>query len=449
MAWFPRFFRKRAKGRIAWGTRLKKRLLLNVGFVLIMLGLMTFAVYQCVQHMTVGLDTLRTQEITEQTYVDLRLFVFRDEAVLPAEGDVVAYHVADGEKVGVGKTLATAYTCAEGQDPEMIQTHLSDLARRMAAMNPSVGQGSPTGGDELKKAVDQTYLAFLQATREGDLEAARLLSQRMEDYLNAYDTLMGGGQASDALQNLEGTASALTQTMTAAGDLTTSIGGYFYYDIDGYESLFDVDEVMTMTPEAFLTLTQASAQTPDGAVAGKMVYTATWYAAAYVSLADVSVFQEEVGRTFDMLTSDGAQTRLPMTLVRMEPAADGALLVFKSQAMPNDFAFRRSFSVSTHTASVSGYRVPDEALVTLSCQGQELMGVYVLEGNVVEFRKIMCEADYDGYVVAKTHGDVQRLLESLEEEQREAMLADGYAYLNLNDRIITGGTGLYEGKIVG
>lgn len=450
MAFFsPSSLKKNVKSKLSFRKRPKKHFLLNVGFVLLMLGLMTFAVYQCVQHMTVGLDTLRTQEITEQSYVDLQLFVFRDERILPAGGDVVAYHVTDGEKVGVGKTLATAYTCPEGQDPVTVQVQLTSLARRMAAMQSPVGQDSPTQGDELKGAVNRDYLAFLSATQRGDLEEAAALAQRMEDYLNAYQTLMDGGHASETLKTLEGIKNSLVQTMTATSALKTDKGGYFYYDIDGYEVLFDADDVMTMTPEEFLTLTQASAQTTDVPVAGKMVYTATWYAAAYVSLADVSAFQERVGDDFEMVTSDGTGTKLPMTLVRMEPATDGALLVFKSQAMPSGFDFSRSFSVSLLTSSVGGYRVPEEALVTLNTKQGEVTGVYVLEGNVVEFRKIMRKASYDGYVVAVTYADVQGIMESLDEEQREQMTADGYAYLNLNDRIITRGTGLYEGKIVG
>lgn len=450
MVWrIKAFLKKKTKGKARSIKGMTKRFFLKTGFVMLMLGLMTFAVYQCVQHMTVGLDTLRTQEITSQTYAELKLFTFRDEAVLPSGGEIISYHVSDGEKVGVGKKLATVYACPEGQDPAAVQVQLTSLARRLTAMQRPIGQDHPTGGDELTNAINADYTAFLQAAERGDLGGALALANRMEDALNAYDSLMYGGQTADALKTLEEIRNALLRTMTETGTVQTAKGGYFFYQIDGYEALFDVGQVMTVTPEEFLALTRTSAQTPDRAVAGKMVYTPTWYAAAYVDLATAEAFQDGIGGLYDMVTTDGTHTTLPMTLVRFEPTSDGALVVFKTQAMPDGFAFSRSFSVRTQTGGISGYRVPDEALVTLETKQGDVTGVYVLQGNIVEFRKIMPAADFDGYVIVKTYDRMQELLESLDQEQRESLTADGYAYLNLNDKIITRGTGLYEGKIVG
>jgi hypothetical protein len=52
--------------------------LLNAGFTVLMLGLIAFAIYQVASHVTVGLNTLRTQEILDRSYVTLEQFVFRD-----------------------------------------------------------------------------------------------------------------------------------------------------------------------------------------------------------------------------------------------------------------------------------------------------------------------------------------------------------------------------------
>ncbi len=442
------FWKRKTKGKTLSVKGLTKRFLLKTGFVLIMLGLMSFAVYQCVQHMTVGLDTLRTQEITEESYTALRLFVFRNEEVLASGGDVVAYRVANGEKVGVGTTLATAYTCPLGQDPAAVQEQLADLAERMSALEKPIGQARPEEGDDLIHAIDQCYLSLLAASAGGNAGEALSCANRLEEHLSDYAALMDGdGQGEGAMATLKQLQGALEQSMTPVGDIKTGKGGYFYYRIDGFENVFDVSLVETMTPEEFKTLTELSAGVPDRPVAGKMIYTPTWYAAAYVELSEVSAFQDGVGQTYHMTVSNGGGVELPLTLMRMEPDEDGALLVFRSQAMPDGFDFPRSFSAVTRTDSVSGYRIPTDALVTLGDEGD--MGVYVLEGNVVELRRVMLKARYDGYVVAMTYEEVQTVLEGLDEATREEMTADGYGYLKLNDRIITGGTGIHEGKIVG
>ncbi len=454
MAVFSRsFFKKAESKKVFLKKHWKKHLFLHLGFILLMLGLISFALYQLVQHMTVGLDTLRTQEIWQESYVDLDLYVYRDEEVLTANGQVFAYHVADGEKVGVGKTVASAYACQAGQDVANIQAELTDLANRMSGLKSSVGQGDPTQIGELSDAIDQDYLAFLQAVQVGDLAQAGACAERMEGYLNVYDALMAGqGEASGVGQSLQTALSSLIQTLTHTDTLKVpeNKSGHFYYHTDGYESLFDDDTVMTMTPEDFLGLTTASAVVFEQAIAGKMVYKTTWYAATYVELADVGLFYDRLDEDFDFVCSDGSGITLPMTLVRLEPSEDGngVLLVFKSQAMPKGFDFPRSFSARVKANSVGGYRIPTEALLERERDGEIEYGVYVLEGNVVEYRKVMLKSRHDSYIMAETYDAVRAILDTLDEAEREKIESDGYAYLNLNDKIITRGTGLYEGKII-
>ena len=52
-----------------------RHLILRGGFVLLMLGLIAFSVYQLTQHVTAGAQTLRTQVITDRSYMQLDLYV--------------------------------------------------------------------------------------------------------------------------------------------------------------------------------------------------------------------------------------------------------------------------------------------------------------------------------------------------------------------------------------
>jgi hypothetical protein len=186
-----------------------------------------------------------------------------------------------------------------------------------------------------------------------------------------------------------------------------------------------------------------------------MVYDPTWYAAAYVSLADdaLEVFQQgyNQGATYTLRVTDGADAEVDMTIVRLVPDANGALLVFRSQDMPVGFDFPRSFTAETVSLQVSGYRIPSEAIVTLRSHktGQDVTGVYILSGNVVEFRKINIRVARDGYIIADTYEDMKAYKDSLSDEEKERFTADGWSYLGLNDNIITGGNELYEGKVIG
>jgi hypothetical protein len=126
------------------------------------------------------------------------------------------------------------------------------------------------------------------------------------------------------------------------------------------------------------------------------------------------------------------------------------LVVFSSQDMPRGFDFTRRISVETVAFETGGYRIPVEAVVTLRSKetGEDVTGVYILAGNVVEFRKISIYVRRDGYVIAETYEDVRAYLDSLSDEEYEKRTADGWNHLTLNDNIITGGSELYEGKVI-
>ena len=429
--------------------------LLSAGFVLLMLGVIAFSVYQVARHVTVGLNTLRTQEILDRSYVSLELYVFRDEQPIYAVGsDTYLYTVADGGRAGVGHTLGSAYAVGNAEEAAALQQRLNAYGDRISLLRELGGLGTPSDARDAADAVDESYLGLLEAAGKGNLAAVEGYIGGMQDGLSRYDILTGaiGGQS---VSSLEAERAALVAGLPLVSTVTTSRSGYFYYTCDGYESVFSYDLPMTMTAEQFKALTeQTAAHVPTGAV-GKMVYQTTWYAAAYVPLSDAAleVFQQGIrdNTTYTMRVSDAAGTELDMTIVRMIPDEGGALVVFRSQDMPTGFDFPRSFTAETVSLEVSGYRIPTEAVVTLRSEktGEDVRGVYILSGNVVEFRKINVHVARDGYIIATTYEDMKAYLDSLSEEEREKRQADGWSYLGLNDNIITSGNELYEGKVIG
>lgn len=429
--------------------------LLNVGFVLLMLGIIGFAIYQVARHVTVGLNTLRTQEILDESYVELEFYIFRDEQPLYAEGsDAYLYTVPNGGRVGVGHPLGTAYAIGDAEAAAELQQKLNAYGAQIALLQALGGLGTPADARDAADAVDRDYLNLLEAAGKGDLSAVEGYMSSMQDGIGRYDILTGA-TGNQSLAVLEQERAALVAGLPSLANMTTDRSGYFYYDCDGYESIFAYDAPLTMTPADFRALTEQSAATLPTGIVGKMVYNPTWYAAAYVTLSDpaIEVFQQGIqsGATYTMRVTDGAGAELDMTIVRMVPDEGGALLVFRSQDMPDGFDFRRSFTAETVALQISGYRIPTEAVVTLRSPktGEEVKGVYILAGNVVEFRKINIRVARDGYIIADTFEDMKAYLDSLSDEERAKHTADGWSYLNLNDNIITGGNELYEGKVIG
>ena len=140
------------------GERVKS--LLGAGFIILMLGVIGFAVYQVARHVTVGLNTLRTQEILDKSYVSLELYLFRDEQPLYAEGsNLYLYDIGNGERVGVGGSLGTAYRAEEGAAD--LQLRLNGYGERIALLRELGGTGTPADARDTADAVDRDYLGLL------------------------------------------------------------------------------------------------------------------------------------------------------------------------------------------------------------------------------------------------------------------------------------------------
>ena len=440
----------------------RKRFLLRTGVLLLMLGLMAFSIYQCTGQVTMGLNTLRTQEINESSYARMDLYVFRDEMPVTVNGNLFAYDVRDGQRIGVGDTVAQAYTVSDTAAAADKQAWLNLYADRLSLAHTMAQGGVLSDIKQQAALMDNAYLQMLRSTDKGDMAGTFGYADVLLDSMDRYYALTVGGE--DASRTASGLAAARTELLSGLAVTDTVVAdrsGYFYYHTDGYESLFDYDAAMTMTPSDFLALTDAEAVPEASGTAGKMVWRTGWYAAAFISRDDAAAFEKlnddgenvRIGVTYTMTCADQAGTALSMTLERLEYHEDGALIVFHSVDMPDGFEFDRCIGVETVVSTVSGYRVPAEAVVTLTgVDGGEETGVYILVGNVVEFRKLQVSVAYEGYLIARTYEDVQDELSVLKEndpDAYEAAEADGWLYLNLNDNIITRGTGLYEGKTVG
>ncbi len=439
--------------------------LIRVGMVLLLCGMIGFAIYQVARHVTVGLTTLRTQEIVDEAYVELDLYIFRDETVLTATGaDLIQYSVRDGERVGVGGALGTIFggSTLSSEELKALQARLNACVDRMALAKELGGYGTPGEAREEAEAVDRNYLGLLDAAGRGDLSAVNGFADEMLNGMGRYDMLTGGIDTSSTLAALEAEAASILAGLSPQAVARTDRGGYFYYDVDGYESAFPYAEAMTMTPEAFRTMTTASAAGVPTSTVGKLVRNPVWYAATYIPIDPdasdeekdiaVEIFQQGVlsNRTYRVRCADSAGTEINLTIERFVPDETGVLLVFSSQDMPSGFAFSRKLRVETVARTATGYRIPDEALVTLRSEktGESVNGVYILAGGVVEFRKVHIQVQRDGYAIAATYEEMQALLDGMTDEEYAAATADGWSYLRLNDNIITGGNELYEGKMI-
>ena len=110
--------------------------------------------------------------------------------------------------------------------------------------------------------------------------------------------------------------------------------------------------------------------------------------------------------------------------------SDNVILIFKTGHVPVDFNFLRKQSVEIVQQSYTGYRVPVSAVRMV----EQRQGVYIKNGNLVEFREIVPLVEIDGYFIV--------------EEQNKQDDPEFEKKLGMFDLVIVKGKNLYENKII-
>ena len=187
--------------------------------------------------------------------------------------------------------------------------------------------------------------------------------------------------------------------------------------LDQFDKLVSSDADMSLQKNA-----------AGGVNCGKIVTDYNWYIGCRITNEDSRAFTE--GYTYTVIFPYNSDIRITMILDRIILQADDnrVVLVFRTNTIPEHFNFLRRQTVQIVTSTYEGYKVPIESVRILD----GIQGVYILEGYVVQFRRIEPIREINGFFICRVNDG------STEDAD---MLA-------LYDRIITKGKNLYVGKII-
>lgn len=418
----------------------RKKALIYVGVLLVIAGLICYAVYQFTRKFATSLTTLKTQEITEYSIEKYQGYIFRDETVVYAdEACVIDYSVQNGEKIGVGDRVAGIYPTGEmpAEKVAEIQGNINALDKRIDLLSSKkLTSGGFAGATKAHKSAEDSYIGALASISDGDYPTADIYTDQFLEELIRYKTLTG------QILPTEDLISSLRQRKT---DLISSVGSepkefisdrsaYFYTAVDGYEDTFSSSVLTGARAESLLDLIgSAEARADNGRVIGKTVNGSGWYLAVPADTDFCAGLS--VGGVYSVTFTGEDDIQINMTVSQIlltEEISDTAVAVFYTDVMPKNFTFKRMQSITVMTDATKGYRVPNTAIYQIDGQ----MGVYILDNSVVSFRRIGIVRRYDKYSIVMTK----------EEDGRDNPGAS-VPYLSVNDLIITEGGDLYEGKI--
>ncbi len=408
-----------------------KKILTNLAVFLLSGFIIVYIMIQLISGITTDVVYEYTTEKTIENTVEATGYLIRNESVIYAENEgVLSYSVSEFQKIGVDQLIATVYASAHGVD---VQQQIDRLEKKINILSrSSIDSGYQTS--DVSKIDDKIFSTLIQTKASLAKNDLSLVSQQKEDLLINLNKRMlvtsGKGDFSEQITELQNEKSNLTASLqTPLSTVYAKKTGYFSTLLDGFETVFHPDTLSSLTIEGFDQLIKTPKSEYTASAIGKIITDYDWYTLFELPAKDAESFK--VGKVYQVgyLYSPGQKVSAVLQDKITQTDSDRAVLVLRIEEVPSDFDYTRKQTIQIVKSSVRGVTFPKTALRVLD----GVQGVYVVTGNVVEFKKVD--------IIETT--DAQYLSASKSKADDPSS-----EYLTKHDRVITEGKDLYVGKIL-
>lgn len=408
-----------------------KKLLINLSVFLLSAFIIVYIMIQLISGLTTDVEYQYVEQIKIEDAFEKTGYLVRSEQIITAQGDgVTNYSVSEAQKVGAKQLIATVFSDVQGVD---IQRQIHDIEKKIDILEKSSVDTSYLTSNVSK--IDLKIYEHLLSLRGAVLDHELGLSGQYKENLlinfNKRHLITGGSDAFDsqikALRDQKNALAASLQEPVCS--VYSDAPGYFSTLIDGYETIFTINEVENLTVDSYHRLIEKPAVDLGTRVVGKMITDYDWYTLCEVTSAEAEELFEGATYPISYLYSSGKQLDAILAKKVTQTDTDAVVLVFMIEEVPADFDYTRQQTIRIVKKSSKGLSFPHSALRMIN--GEK--GVFVVSGNSVDFKKV------DIYYSSQSHYY----------SKEKAKTDEDYSqFLSRFDRVITEGKNLYVGKIL-
>lgn len=387
----------------------------------VLVGVLLFFGVQLYQYFTDPFSTTLVYAAQTEETVDADGWIVREEETLHAAGTLI-HELGEGEKVGAGQVIATAYSSSGALDTvKKIEEKELQLEQLEFALSSYL---DPDAALKLDSSIFENLLTLREDLSEGDYAtASENLSQLKSNILKRSHSYSSAPEIQAQISSVQSELSSLRSQLSGANVLYAQTPGIFSAVCDGYETVLTPELLWDLTPSRLQGL---SAQSLSDEV-GKMIYGDTWYYAAVMSTSDAEKISGETQVTLRL--GKGMEQDLTMQLVSVGAEENGKVVALLScNKYISQVTQLRHLTAELILESYSGLRIPANAL-RLSDEGQS--GVYCLVGFTARFKPVDVVYRGDGYTLVRASDS-----------------AVGSSILRADDEVIVTASELYDGKVV-
>lgn len=393
---------------------------------LLILLLLTIAFYQIYAYTKTRKDLPTETALSSTIYrtVTADAVALRSETVLTqtSSGTVVPM-VENGSKVAINDTVARIFTAAADAERYSSYSLLADELEYYEDIAALSSGNLVAGLDTYNNNVTNRLLELQNLISDGKLSDLPEAVMEFSESVTKKQIAVGGSvDVSAKLNELNSRAGELNGISASYSSVTAPASGYYVNSADGYEDIYDMSHVTSLSGTEIEGLLNAVPSVPSSNV-GKLITEFNWYLVCVTDEASCDML--EVGDSVKIAVDELGGEVITMKLKAKNVGEDSkTALIFSSNIMNSDFATLRFSQIKIRVEEYKGYPIDRTAVRTVDGE----VGVYIQLGSMVRFRKINIVYSDDNIILA------------------EATNEDGY--LKLYDEVIIEGVDNDDGKII-
>ncbi len=419
-------------------------LLKRIGYTALIILLCLYVFKQLAPGKGADFETESALAITIDNTMEASGYIFRSETLISDGGSgTIACIATEGQRVSPGDYVANAYRKSldleAGEKIEAIERQIKILEKSNVGATLVVSDISKIDiktkelFSDICKSIGNNNLTSISDEKDSllvYLNKRAIASRSVENYDNAIKQLRS--EAENIRKSLTGNAIKIV----------APCAGYFSGEVDGFEDVFLPETIDKMTVDGFLEFTKAK---PDerliSSSAGKVITDFNWYMATAMPADEAGAYEE--GRRYTIRFPYSMDKELSMLLYRKinETDKDTCVLVFTSNVMPENFSYSRNQKIELVNSRYTGLKIRKKALRIDKETGKK--GVFVLVGDMVEFRLVEEIYEFDDYYLI----DMNDKAYAFKEDENQS--SKKYTKLKLYDNVVLYGKDLYHGMIIG
>ena len=385
-----------------------------------------YFIYQVVQMNTTPFKTEVAVERKVENKIATKAFAIRDEEYITTEntsGTVVSI-AEDGKRVASGDAVAVVFQSSESAAAYVRINELEQEIAYYKQLKNRVGIGT-NAPSSYNDSIDNACIAFIAAARKGiDSDFNEALTD-LRDSVTARQLAVGTQLSVDAkLSSLEAELVALKGQAIGFSTVASPNPGYYIGSVDGFEhAIAHKDVLNNLNCESINKLLSFEKETVSDNVMGKLVDSFDWYFVCNVSYSDSGKLKQDKKVSVNIPNTAVGSIECKIAYIGAKEG-DYIPIVLKCNVMNRDVANLRIEDIEIITDQYTGIRINNKAIREVD--GEK--GVYVLRGNIIQFKKINIISSSEEYSVVEK--------------------VDDSSYIKQYDTVITEGVDLYDGKVI-